>query len=128
MVLTLTEMYLLSLGIHVLVVYDLYPTLCSLIAICKYLFLLHTLSDIHSNLLNKVIMSFLLISKMLIYIFLLLSVKVIIYILFGNTSLVSGQFCHLGWLMLLEFSIHLLNLYSSFTDTEVFVVYILMIY
>ena len=53
--------------------------------------------------------AFLLIWRMLIYIFLLLSINIAFYGLFGTTYLITGRFCLLGWPQLLEFSPHLLN-------------------
>ena len=68
--------------------------------------------------------SFLLISRMLIYMF-LLSITVNFYILFGNLNLMSGSFRHLGWQQSLAVWLHvlnsyLLNPYCSFADAKIF--------
>ena len=42
--------------------------------------------------------TFLLIPRMLIYIFLLLSITIAFYILFDNANLINGELCHLAWL------------------------------
>ena len=49
------------------------------------------------------------------------------YIVFGNTNLISGRFCHLGCPQSLGFSLQLLNPYCSFADTSVFMLYIWII-
>ena len=85
------------------------------------------LSDRNGNLFNKVIKLFLLISRMLIYIFLLLSITVTCYILFDNTNLISGRFCHLSWLQMLGFSLHLANKCCSFGDAMIFVLLLIWI-
>ena len=58
---------------------------------------------------QQVIMFFLLISRMLIYIFLLLSICITFYGLFGDTFLINGRFCLLVWLWLLGFTPPLLK-------------------
>ena len=69
-------------------------TIFSLISTCTYTFLIYLQSDRYGNLF-KVILLFVLISKMLVCLFLLLSIIINLYILFGKTNL-SGRFCHLG--------------------------------
>ena len=118
MVLHFTQTYLWFLSI--LVVYDPYLVLIDLIAICTYLLLRCLLSDRYDNLFSKVIMTFLLISRMHIYILLLLSISFTFYILFGNTNLVSERFCHLGWLWPQRYSLYLLNPYCFFAYAVVF--------
>ena len=70
-VLTFTQMYLLFLNVPL--VYGPYPILSNLITISTYLLLICLLSDSYVILFSREIMLFLLISRMLIYIFLLLS-------------------------------------------------------
>ena len=74
------------------VAYIQYSTLNDLIAICTYLFLRCLLWDRYSNLFNREIMLFLFISRMLIYIFPLLSITITFYSLFDNTNLINGKF------------------------------------
>ena len=94
---TLLSLWFLS----VLVVYDAYSALLDLIAICTYLLSTCLLSDKYDILFSRVKMLFLLISRMLIYMFLLLNITIAFSILFYNINLISGKFCHLGWLQLL---------------------------
>ena len=54
------------------------------------------LSDMYCSLFSMVIMLSPLIYRMLIYIFLLLSIIIVSYNLFGTTCLISGRFCLLG--------------------------------
>ena len=78
------------------------------------------LSDRYSNLFNRVNMFLLLISRILIYISLLLSITIAFSILFGHSNLISERFCHLGWLWPLRFPPHSLNQYCSIAITRVF--------
>ena len=55
---------------------------------------------------------------MLICIFLLLSITITFYILFGNINIINGGFCHLVWPQSLGF---LLHPYCSFADSWVFI-------
>ena len=97
-----------------------YLTLGGLIIICIYPILRYLLSDMCSSLLSMVIMLSPLISRMLIYIFLLLSITIIIfYDLFGTTCHISGRFYLLGLPQPLEFSQPSLNLSYSFAITRV---------
>ena len=41
----------------------------------------------------------------------------------GNKNFILGGFCHLGWLQLLGFSLHLLNPYCSFPIARVFMLF-----
>ena len=91
--------------------------LCDLITLCKYLLLRYLPSDRYGNLFSKVMMFFLLISRMFVYIFLLLSIIFNFYILLANRNLISGYSCQLGWHPHLGFSHHSLNPYCSFADT-----------
>ena len=68
---------------------------------------------------SMVIMPFPLIYRMLIYIFLLLSIIVISYILFGIMCLISGRFCIYGWLQPLGFLQPSPNLFCSSAITRV---------
>ena len=71
-----------------------YLTLNNLTALCTYLLLRYLLSHRCGTLFNIVIMFFFLsISKILIYIFLLLNITIVFYGFFGNTNLFSGRFC-----------------------------------
>ena len=88
-VLAFIQLYLLFLD--ALVVYDQYQILSDLICICTYLLLRCQLSDRYGNLFNKVIMLSILISRMLIYIFLLLNITVIFIVyLAAQTFSVEG--------------------------------------
>ena len=66
-------------------------------------------------------MLFLLISRLLIWIFLLLSIIIIFYILFGKRILISRRFCHLCWPWPLGFLLFFLNSFCSFANTRAFV-------
>ena len=70
-------MYLLFLS--VLVAYSPYSVISDLISVCTYPLLRCLLWDRYGNLLNRTIMLSLLISRMLIYIFLLLSITIPFY-------------------------------------------------
>ena len=110
--------YLLFLSI--LVASALYLTLSGLIVICIYLVLRCLLSDMSGNLFSIVIMLSPLICRMLIYIFLLLSIILIFFLnLFGTMCHISGQFYILGWQHSLGFSGPSLNLSCSFAITRV---------
>ena len=76
------------------------------------------LSDRYGFLFSHEIMLFLLISKMCIYMFLLLSI-IILHGYFGNTNLISGRFYLSGWLWTLGLSLLSLNPYSSIAITRV---------
>ena len=65
--------------------------------ICMYLLLRYQLSDMSGSLFSMVIMLSPLIYRMLIYIFLLLSIIIVSYELFGTMCLISLKFCLLGW-------------------------------
>ena len=116
-VLAFTLLYLLFLSTFV--VYYPYSTLSSLIAICTYLFLRCQLLDRYGHLFNWAIMLFLLMWRMLIYTFLLLSITITFYVLFGNTNLINRRFCPLGWLWPQGFFLTL-NPYCYFAIVRVF--------
>ena len=82
-----------------------YLTSSILIVICIYLLLRCQLSDMFGRLFSMVIMLSPLIYRMLIYIFLLLSIIVISYDLFGTMCLINGRFYLLGWPQPLRFSL-----------------------
>ena len=85
----------------------LWPILTSsgLIIICIYLLLRCELSNMLGRLFSMVIMLSPLIYRMLIYIFLMLSIIVISYDLFGTMCLINGRFYLLGWPQPLGFSL-----------------------
>ena len=87
---------------------------------CICLLLRCLLSDMSSNLFSMVIMLSPLISRMLLYIFLLLSFISIFYVLFGTMCHISGKFCPFGLPQPLGFSQPSLNLSCSFAITRVF--------
>ena len=101
-VLAFTPVYLSFLNI--LVDYDPYSTLSILITICTFIPLRFLPLDRCDNLFNKVIMLFLLISRILIYIFFFICIAFTFDILFDNTDLIIGRFYHLGWLQATGFS------------------------
>ena len=68
---------------------------------------------------SMVIMLFPLIYRMLIYIFLLLSIIIVSYDLFGTMCLISGRCYLLGWPQPLEFLLPSLNLSCSFAIARV---------
>ena len=72
------------------------------------------LSDRYSSLFKQEIIVFLLISRMLFHVFLLLSIIIDFYDLFGNTKPISGKVFLLGLLCPLEFSLLLGNPHCSF--------------
>ena len=82
--------YLLLLSL--LVASNPYSALRDFIAIYIYLLSQCLLSDSCGNLFNRLIVLFLLVSRMLIYIFLLLNITIAFYFLFG-TNVISGRFC-----------------------------------
>ena len=75
---------------------DPYLTWSILIIICIYLLIRCLLLDMYGSLSSMMIMLFPLIYRMLIYIFLLLSIIIVSYILFGIMCLISGRSCLLG--------------------------------
>ena len=72
-----------------------------------------------SSLFSMVIVLSPLICRMVIYIFLLLSIILLSYNLFGTTCLISGRFYTLGWPQPLGFSQSSVNLFCSFAVTRV---------
>ena len=64
---------------------------------CIYILLRCLLSDMSSSLFGMVIILSPLIYRMLIYIFLLLSIIIILYNLFGTICHITGRFYILGW-------------------------------
>ena len=84
------------------------------------LLLRYILPDMHSNLFDVVIMLSPWISRMLINIFLLLSIITLFYNLFGKICQISGMFYFLGWPQPFGFSWTPLNLYCSFAIIKVF--------
>ena len=84
--------------LSILMVSGPYLTLSALIIICTSLHLRCLLSDIYDNLFNIVIMLSPLISRMLIYIFLLLNI-IIFYNLFGKICHISEKFYLFGLAM-----------------------------
>ena len=91
-----------------------YLTLSNLIVICIYLILRCLLSNMCGSLFSMVIMLSPLISRMLIYIFLLLSIIIICYDLFCPIHHISGRFYILGCPQPLGFLQPSLNLSCSF--------------
>ena len=75
----------------------------------------------YGSLSSVVIMPFLLIYRMLIYIFPLLSIIIVSYILFGIMGLISGRFYLLGLLQPLGFLHPSQNLYCSFATTRIYI-------
>ena len=84
------------LFLSILVVFVQHLTLSSLIVICTTLLLRCLLSDMFDNLF-KVIMLSPFNSRMLIYVFLLLSMIIIFYNLFSKICHISGKFYPCGW-------------------------------
>ena len=105
------------LFLNILVSSGPYLTLISLIIICIYLPLRCLLSDMSSSLFSVVIMLFPLISRMPIYIFLLLSIMINFYDLFGRIH--QWKVLPFGRATGLGFSQPSLNLSCSFTITRV---------
>ena len=64
----------------------------------------------------------LLISRMFICIFPLLSITIILYVLFGNTSHINDRFCLLGWLQPLGYSPDPLHPYYSLAVARVCII------
>ena len=83
--------------LSVMAVFCPYLTLSGLIIICIYLLLRCLLSDICGSLFSMVTLPSSLIYRMFVYIFLLLSIIIISYDLFGMTCLISRKFYLLGW-------------------------------
>ena len=104
-----------------------YLTLSSLIVICIYHLLRCLLSNMSGSLFSMVIMLSSLISRMLINIFLLLSIIIIFYDLFGTICHISGRFYLVGWLQSLGFSQPSLNLSCSFAIARVSVLLSILI-
>ena len=102
------------LFLSILVASGTYLTLSGLIVIGIYLLLRCRLSDMSSSLFSMVIMLSPLISRMIFYIFLLLSIIIIFYDLFGTICHMSGRFHLLGWLQSLRCLQPSLNLSCSF--------------
>ena len=95
-----------------------YLTLSGLISICTSLLLRFLLLDMYGNVFNMVIMLSPLISRMLIYIFLLLSI-IIFYNLFGKICHISGMFDLLDWPQPPRVSLQSLHLSCSFANAMV---------
>ena len=93
-VLVFTQMCLWFLS--VLVVYNIYSILSNSVTTYTHILLRWLLSDRYSSLFNKVMVDSLWISVMLICIFLMLSITIIFYFLFGNINLIGGGLCHLA--------------------------------
>ena len=111
--------FILACFLSILVVSDPYLSLSGLIIICIYLLLRCLLSDMCGSLFSMVIMLSSLIYRMLIYIFLLLSIIIISYDLFGTIFPISGRFFPLGWPQPLGFSQPSLNLFCSSAITRI---------
>ena len=107
------------LFLSIQVVFSPYLTLSGLIIIGTSLLLGCLLSDTYSILFNVVIMLSSLLSRMLIYILLLLSIMVTFYNLFGKVHHISVKFYPLSWPQPLGFSLPSLNLSCSFVNTKV---------
>ena len=107
------------LFLSILVASSPYLTLSSLIVICIYLLLRGLMCNMSGSKFSVVNMLSPLISRILIYKFLLLSIIIIFYDLFDTICHISGMFYLLGWLQTLRFSWPLLNLSCSFAITRV---------
>ena len=83
--------------LSVLVASGPYLTWSILIIICIYLLIRCQLSDMSGSVFSVVKLLSPLIYRMLIYIFLLLSIIIISYYLFGTMCLINGRFYILGW-------------------------------
>ena len=105
--------------LSVLGAFDPYSTWNVLIVICTYLFLRCQLLNMYGSFSSRVIMPFPLIYRMLIYMFLLLSIIIISYILFGVMCLISGRFYLLGLPQPLGFLCPSPNLFCSFAIAKV---------
>ena len=105
--------------LSVLLASDPYFTLSGLIVICIYLLLRCLLPDMFGSLFSVVIILSLFNSRMLIYIFLFISIIVISYNLFGTVCHIRGRFYLLGWPQPLGFSQLSLNLSCSFAIAQV---------
>ena len=104
---------------HVLVASGPYLTLSILFVLCIYLPMRCQLLDMYSSSPSMVIMLSPLIYRMLICIFLLLSIIIISCDLFGIMCLISGRSYLLAWLQPLGFSQPSLNLFCSFAIAKV---------
>ena len=91
--------------LSILVASSPYLTWSILIVICMYLLLRGQMSAMSGSLFNMVIMLSQLIYMIPIYIFLLLSIIIVSYDLFGTMCLISGKFCLLHWPQPLRFSL-----------------------
>ena len=89
--------------LRILVASGPYLTWSILIVICIYLLLRCQLLDMSGSLFSMVIMLSPLICRMLTYIFLLLSIIINSYDLFGTRCLINGRFYPLGWPQPLDF-------------------------
>ena len=116
MVLVSIPVCLLSLSI--LVASSPYLTISGLIVFCIYLLVRCLLSDMSSIIFSVVIMLSPLIYRMLIYIFLLLSITVVFYYLFGTICHISRRFYLLGQ-QPQRLSQPSINIYCSFAVTRV---------
>ena len=103
--------------LHGLVVSSPYLTLSSLILINTSLLLRCLQSDMYGNVFHMVILLSALISKMLIYIFLLLNI-ISFYDLFDKICHISGMFYLSDWPQLVGFSLPSLKLSCSFANTR----------
>ena len=102
---------------HLLVMVVSIPVcLSGLVVICTYLILRCLISYMCGSLFSMVIILSLLISRMLVYIFLLLSIIIIFYDLFGTTHHISRRYYLWGWPLTLGFLQPSLNLSSCFFD------------
>ena len=103
----------------ILVASGLYLTLSGLILICIHLLLRCLLLDMSGSLFSMVIMLSQLISRMLIYVFLLLSNITDFSDLFWHDTPYQWKVLPFGWLQPLGFSQPSLNLSCSFAATRV---------
>ena len=108
------------LFLSILVVSDPYLTWISLIVVCTISLLLRCLlSQMYGTVFNMVIMLSPLISRMITYIFQLLSNIIIFYSMFGKIDSISGKFYLFGWPKALEFSRPSLNLSCSLSIARI---------
>ena len=105
--------------LSILVASHQYLTWSVLIIICIHLLLRCQVWDMFGSLFSMVIMLSPLIYRMLIFIFLLLSIIVISYDLFSTVCLITGRFYQLGWPQLCGFSQPSLKLFCYFAITRV---------
>ena len=88
---------------------------------CVHILTLRSLlSDRYTYLFKKEIMFFLLILRMLIYIFLLLNITVIFTVCLATQTASVESSCLFGWIWPLGFAPHSLNLYCSYAITRVY--------